>query len=279
VIAAVSRTVACVAASLLACMTAATADAHDFWIQPEDFWSQPGALNPITLEVGHGPLRQRSPIALSRIKRFQAITPHGAVIDLQDQLSLGERHADGKVRLQLPGTYVLVLETDSRAKSYQPAPRFNDYLRVEGLTPALDRRQRTRAMDEDGSESYSRVAKVLVQIGDARAATDSAVTHELGLPLEIVLEKNPYTLPRAATLTARVIYAGRPIAGALLKLTDLAHDESPVEMHLTDPKGHATFDMPVQGKWLLNVIWTKPLLSSAETDFATVFSSLTFGFP
>jgi hypothetical protein len=37
--------------------------------------------------------------------------------------------------------------------------------------------------------------------------------------------------------------------------------------------------MPSRGTWLLNVIWTKGLPTSRETDFETVFASLSFGFP
>jgi retron-type reverse transcriptase len=37
--------------------------------------------------------------------------------------------------------------------------------------------------------------------------------------------------------------------------------------------------MPSSGTWLLNVIWTKVQPRSAETDFQTTFSSLSFGFP
>lgn len=40
--------------------------------------------------------------------------------------------------------------------------------------------------------------------------------------------------------------------------------------------GRADFAMPTQGRWLLNVIWTKPLPASSETDYETVFSSLSF---
>jgi hypothetical protein len=32
------------------------------------------------------------------------------------------------------------------------------------------------------------------------------------------------------------------------------------------------------GIWLLNVIWTQPLPKSRETDFETLFSSLSFDF-
>jgi len=76
----------------------------------------------------------------------------------------------------------------------------------------------------------------------------------------------------------RVIYENRPLAGALVKLTDLNNDESPFEVHLTDHDGRANFKMPNSGSWLLNVIWTKALPRSEEADFETVFSSLSFGF-
>jgi hypothetical protein len=42
--------------------------------------------------------------------------------------------------------------------------------------------------------------------------------------------------------------------------------------------GGASFTMPNSGTWLLNVIWTKALPRSEETDFETVFSGLSFGF-
>jgi uncharacterized GH25 family protein len=94
-----------------------------------------------------------------------------------------------------------------------------------------------------------------------------------------VPEANPYGVPRSASLPVRVIYAGHPLAGALVKLTDLNNDASPFEVHLTDHDGRANFTMPNAGSWLLNVIWTKVLPGSEETDFDTVFSSLSFGFP
>jgi uncharacterized GH25 family protein len=105
------------------------------------------------------------------------------------------------------------------------------------------------------------------------------VSKPIGLPLEIVPEENPYGAPRSASLPVRVIYAGRPLAGALFKLTNLENDASPFEVHLGDRDGRASFTMPSSGTWLLNVIWTKVLPPAEETDFETVFSSLSFGFP
>jgi uncharacterized GH25 family protein len=263
----------------LLCFRASPLLAHDFWLQPSEYWISPNALTPMTLQVGHGPFRQRSPIPARRITRFQAIAPNGIVVDLHDRLQLGQAAEDGDFRLATPGAYVLVLQTDDGAQTHLPAIRFNDYLKAEGLTPALQQRARLNQMDRDGSERYSRCAKSIVQVGPVGAGPQSQVSKPVGLQLEIVPEANPYRVPRPESLPVRVIYAGHPLADALLKLTDLNHDASPFEVHLTDHDGRATFAMPSAGSWLLNVIWTKALPRSEETDFETVFSSLSFGFP
>lgn len=134
-------------------------------------------------------------------------------------------------------------------------------------------------MDRDGSERYSRCAKAIVQVGAVGTGSNGQVTKVLGLPLEIVPEDNPYAMPRPSTLRIRVLYAKRPLTGALVKLTNLENDATPFEVHTTDREGRATFTMPGSGMWLLNVIWTKVLPGSDETDFETIFSSLSFGFP
>jgi uncharacterized GH25 family protein len=268
--------------ALLCLCYMASAGAHDFWIQPQQYWLQSKGTTSLTLEVGHGPYRQRSPIPPSRIKRFEALTPGGAQYDLSGSPT--------QINVEEPGTYVLVLETDNRAQSHLPAIRFNDYLQSEGLTPALEERKRSRRMAMDGSESYSRRAKALVHVGPADAAVPTGdslagrsvgarqVIQPLGLRLEIVPEVSPYTEPRPATLPVKVLFEGQPLPGATIKLTQLEHDDVPFETHLTDPAGRAVFSMPTRGSWLLNVVWTQVLPQSSETDFETVFSSLSFGF-
>jgi len=267
------------AAVLIGICATSLCHAHDFWLQPAEFWLRPDSTTAMTVQVGHGPYRQRSPIQPNRIAHFAAIAADGTPIDLHGELHLGGNTSDADLKFRAPGAYVLVLETDARAQSHLPAIRFNDYLKTEGLTPALLQRERTHRMDADGSENYSRRAKSLVQVGFPGAGSQAQVTRPVGLPLEIVPEVSPYQQPRPANLPVRVLYEGRPLAGALLKLTNLAQDAAPLETHLTDGTGHATFTLPGSGAWLLNVIWTKPLPSSRETDFETVFASLSFGFP
>lgn len=257
---------------------AASVQAHDFWIQPERYRIAPDTPTSLTLQVGHGSDRQRSKIGLRRITRFAAVAADGRSVDLRERLHPGEA-SDGDFELPVGG-HLLVLETDARAQSHLPAIRFNDYLQAEGLTPALQDRQRKGRMQVDGSENYSRRSKAIVRVGASDATTPAQwralLSRPLGLPLEIVLDQNPYAQPRPSRLPLRVLYEGRTLAGALVKLTRLEDDAQPFATRYTDADGRADFAMPAQGRWLLNVIWTKPLPASSETDYETVFSSLSF---
>jgi hypothetical protein len=172
---------------------------------------------------------------------------------------------------------VVVLATDNQARSDLPAGQFNDYLRAEGLTPALVARERAGLMRTEGSERYSRHAKSLVQVGALQQR--SHVTEAVGLRLEIVPEIEPYAQPRSAQLPVRVIFEDKPLTGALVKLSSPINNAIPAVSRLTDDHGRAVFEMPSQGEWLLHVTWTKALPSTDEADFDTVFASLTFGLP
>jgi uncharacterized GH25 family protein len=250
--------------------------AHDFWIQPQLFHLAPDTGTPMTLQVGHGPDRQRSALPLRRITRFDAVGPGGAAVDLRGRLTPGAED-DGSLGLPGSGVYVVALETDAGAQSHLPAHRYNPYAEEEGLAPALEARARAGLQQADASERYSRDAKAILQVGAGNAGASDHVTRPVGLRLEIVPEVSPYGAARGTGLPVRVFYEGRPLANALVKLTDLSDDAEPVETHRTDDTGRASFSVPAKGDWLLNVVWTKPL-KGEPVDFETVFSSLSFGF-
>ena len=256
-------------------LIAATASAHDFWVQPQVFGAAPGVPIPFTIQVGHGTFRQRWGAAIERVVRFDDIGPAGRV-DRRAVLQAPGGAQDGLLTFTTPGTHVIVLET-TLAASELPSIRFNDYAKVEGLTPALAQRERLKLTDSPGRELYSRRAKVLVQVGPVGTAQPQ-VTRPVGLTLEIVPQRNPYTLGPSEPLPVQILYQGKPLAGALVKLNNLDFDARPIETHLTDASGRTSFNPPRRGKWQLNVIWTRPITGNPKGDFETVFSSLTFGF-
>ena len=260
------------ALAVLCCATGAAA--HDFWVQPRTFNPAVGEVDPVTIEVGHGPFRSRWSGSLDRVVLFRNVAP-AAKVDLKAVLH-PTPDQDALLTFSTPGTQMLLFESTD-ALSNLPSIRYNDYAKVEGLTPALEYRARTGQTQANGRESYSRRCKALINVG-AGGKPNEAITRPVGFNLEIVPAISPYALKPGQRLPVQVLYQGRPLAGALVKLTNLEFDVRPVSTQRTDASGHAQFEVPRTGDWLVNVIWTQPIKGNPNADFETTFSSLTFGY-
>jgi uncharacterized GH25 family protein len=262
----------------LALACAAGASAHDLWLQPSSFAAAPGSHVPVSILIGHGRDRENWGVRSDRIVLLRSIGPDGRATNLMPLLQPNSATPVLNVRFAQPGTHLVAMESN-HSQSDLPAARFNEYLEEEGLTPAIAHRQRTGANGRPGREIYSRRAKTLVQIGATGRAAQTPATTRLGLTLEIVPERDPYQLAPGQELPVRIFFEGRPLSGALVKLTNLAADERPVATARSDSAGRARFAVPRTGEWLINVIWTKPVTGNPQADYDTTFSSLTFGFP
>lgn len=262
-------------AVLFAAVISTPLAAHDFWLQPNQFAIAPGGRIGMIFLVGHGAFRQRSNITADRIKLFRAIGPQGTS-DRSGDLTLAQA-SDAVSAFSQPGTYVVAFST-SNVPSNLPALRFNDYATAEGLTLVLQQRAAAGTSNGPGRELYSRRGKSLIQVGPVGRIAQPHVTTPAGLGLEIVPLINPYQPGNSRTLPVRVLYQGRALAGALVKLNNLQADSEPVEMHRTDSAGQTAFRLPTSGQWQLNVVWSQPLARNAVADFVTTFSSLSFGF-
>lgn len=259
--------------AILGACIALPAAAHDFWLQPTGFWVTSGSTTGLSLLVGHGANRQLWDADIRRLTRFYSVGP-AATTELRGAIRQG---GTGQIALTAPGVHVLALET-SHAQSDLPAIRFEDYLRVEGLTPAIDARRRAGQTDQPGQEIYSRRAKALIRVGPGAAMEAANVTTPLGLTLEIVPERNPYAVPVGQALPFRIYYLGHPLPGALVKLTNLGADAEPAATSISNASGRVAFTMPRRGAWQVNVVWTRPIAGNPTAQFDTTFSSLTFGF-
>ena len=251
-------------------------EAHDFWLQPQRFWIDPGMATPIAILVGHGVNRAPWGVKADRVLLLRDVGPKGAVDHLA-ALRARPVAVIPAMRFTTAGTHVVAIQS-GHAVSELPAVRFNEYLKEEGLTPALRARARTGATGAAGREIYSRRAKTLVQVGPP-TPNQPHVTRPLGLALEIVPERNPYIPAGTDGFPVRILYQGRPLPGALVKLTDLRADQKAVATRVSDPNGRAVFRVPQSGLWQFNVVWTKPIRGDKRGDFDTTFSSLTFGYP
>ncbi|MGD2133904.1 MAG: DUF4198 domain-containing protein [Maricaulaceae bacterium] len=257
----------------LACVLAAPASAHDFWLQPSDFSIEEGEPFAVAMFIGHAGDADLWGAARERVTAFESLGV-GGVQDHSERLGASVSYTS--LSFDAPGARYLTLET-SPAHNELPADRFNAYADDEGLTPALAHRRATGEMDRPGREIYSRRVKSLVRSGDPAEGEAELITASLGHRLEVVLEVDPYALADEAPLPVRVEYEGRPLPGALIHLgrLDLGEEAGTVP---TDEAGCARLDIPHEGEWVLNVVWTSPIEDHPTADFDTTFASLTFAF-
>ncbi len=252
------------------------ASAHDFWLQPNAFTVAPGGTTAMTIQVGHGAVRQKSLMTSDRVTRFDSITAAGK-LDRRPELKLGDANTDTVLHFPKPGLQVLSFETNG-TYSELPDIRFNDYIKFEGMTPAITARAQAHKTDQPGREVYSRRAKALIQVGAYNRSDDAVATRPTGLSLEIVPDVNPYAPGFKGSLPVHIYYYGKPLAGATVMVNNLDFDDRPVATVLSDANGKANFTIPHLGLWQLNVVWTRPITNDPKADFETTFSSLTLGF-
>ena len=250
--------------------------AHDFWIQPQHFQTTVGTPFPANFLVGHAALRQRWGLGADRVLLLADIGSAKRRDIRRDLRAIGGP-ADIVTKFETPGLHILAMQS-TYASSDLPALRFNDYAKVEGLALILAARRQSNTANANGRERYSRRAKTLVQVGPQTSANQALATRAIGLKLEIVPERNPYALDASRLLPVRVLYKGRRLLGATVKLTSLEFDAKPLAVAVTDRNGHASLRVPPVGDWLVNVIWSEPIKGDPKADYDTTFSSLTFGF-
>jgi uncharacterized GH25 family protein len=120
---------------------------------------------------------------------------------------------------------------------------------------------------------FSRCAKSLVLAGPATAGQSD---RRLGLPLEIVAERNPYMTAMGEELLFRLLYENRPLPGALVVAMNRLNPAEKLKAR-TDNDGRVRFRLTRGGMWLVKAVHMVPAPAGANADWASYWASLTFG--
>jgi uncharacterized GH25 family protein len=266
--------------ALLLTLTAVpTANAHEYWLAPSRYQAAKG--EPVTLQafVGTGFRGEPRPYATTRAVRFQLHGPRTA--DLARAAANGELSWGG---FEMPDADGALVSYQSNFATIElPGAEFDDYLRLEGLTGPLAARQKLGSNAGPGRERYARCPKAWIagpHNGAARARKS------VGLPIEIVPLGDPGS---AFPLTVRVLWRGRPLAGALVRAwtTPLSAGAAPMDaasrdsvgpalQMRTDAHGEARLSLGATGEWLLGAVHMVPCADRREADWESWWASLTF---
>jgi len=242
------------------------AAAHDFWIEPQAFRPKPGTAVPLRLFVGQDFKGDSVPYFPQKFERYIVAGPAGTQ---PIPGVLGDEPA-GAVTPAAPGLYVIGLRTRPDSVSFDTPEEFEQYLLKEGLERnlVLHRRHNTGKKIE---ETYFRCAKSLIVTGTASGDADRL----LGFPLELVAETSPYRHP---ALRLRLLYKGKPLAGALVVAFNRAEPLAKLKAR-TDDDGRVEFILPRSGVWLVTSVHMIPASFFSGYDWESLWASLTFERP
>jgi uncharacterized GH25 family protein len=256
---------------LLGALASPALQAHNFWIEPTAFTPAPGQRVALRLRVGQELQGAPVPRDSSLMKRFVTVGPNGAEAAVP---GVPNTEPAGFTVFQAPGLHTVVYESGRSAVELE-ATKFETYLKEEGLEAISARRARQGKTAAPAREVFSRSAKALVAVADGSGPGFDRV---LGLRLELVAEKNPYALAGGGDLPVRLLYEGKPLAGALVMALQRGRPGAVAAVR-SDSKGRATLKLDRPGLWLIKAVHMIPAPADAGADWESFWASLTFAVP
>ncbi len=244
--------------------------AHDFWIEPSSFHPEVGSELAVSLRVGEHFRGDPVPRADRRIVRFVLSSAAG-------ETPIGGLPATdpaGFVRISSPGFFLIGYRSNRTPTTLEPE-KFEKYLADEGLDRVLEARAARGERGKPGKEVYSRCAKSLVAgNGSGQAGFDRI----LGLTLELFADSNPLRARPGGKMPFRVLYEGKPLAGALVKAIALKDPDNTLSAR-SDAQGRVAFILARKGVWLVKAVHMVPAPPETGADWESLWASLTFEIP
>jgi uncharacterized GH25 family protein len=245
------------------------ASAHDFWLEPSTFRPVKGSAVTLRLRVGERFLGDPVPRGFDLV-RFEAGTSRGVV-------AVGGEAGDdpaGAIPVAADGL-VLVAYQSKPSYVQLTEEKVRQYLREEGLERIHEVRAKSPYARQPWREIFSRCAKSLLWTGKGSA---SGFDRHVGMPLELIPEKNPYALRTKASLPLRLLYLGKPLSGTLVVAVPKAAPNRPVSAR-SDGQGRVRLPLDVAGDWMIKAVHIVPAPPGARGQWESLWASLTFELP
>jgi len=241
--------------------------AHDMWIVPTTFSPEPGEIVGARLRVGQDLLGDPVPRDPALVKEFFVVDAEGR------KPVVGRDGADpaGFLRAATPGLLVVGYRSNP-SPVVLSAEKFNQYVKEEGLDAVALQRSQNHQTNADAREIFARCAKSLLLAGPPN---EMQRDRALGFTLELVAERNPYSLGSGDDLPVRLTYENRPLAGALVMAVNRLNPSAKITAR-SDKNGRVRFRLPYGGLWLIKAVHMIPAPAGSNADWASFWASLTF---
>ena len=250
------------------------ANAHEFWLSPDDYTLDPAEVMNVRLRVGSGMNGLTLAYFPNEIARFEVVQGEGV-------RSVTGRTGDNPA-LSMPaetdGLAIVVHETMDSRLTYSDFEVFRRFVAHKDFKTALADHA-ARGLPETGfQETYRRYAKSLIAVGSGEGAD-----RVIGLKIEIVALANPYTDDLAGGLPLSVLMDGVPRVDVQVELFQTAPDGTvTTTLHRTDGEGKVTVPVLPGREYLVDSVALLPCDNDdamAGPVWHSDWASLTFRTP
>ncbi len=260
----------------------ASVDAHELWLEPVDFTVSPSAQILADIRNGENFKGINLPFIPTQIDKF---TITGAAGEVNVQGRLGDIPA---VR-QNPdehGLSIIAYQSQKQTLRYPKFEKFESFAKKEGIEFILLQHAESNLPRSHIVEVFFRYAKSLVWVADngigntvAAGAGNTFSDRVLGMPLELVVEDNPY-LQSDSALTVTLFWQGEFLSNAQISV----FEKSSGLLTRVRTDGNGQISLPREsGIYLLNAVHAvrpnEKLVLDTGAVWQTLWASSTFEIP
>jgi uncharacterized GH25 family protein len=248
-------------------LLSAQAMAHDFWVEPDQFF--PRVQQPVSFRLYQGQaLRGESLPYIT--DWFTQFTWHDSKGLHEVTAELGDDPA-ARIVFETQGDAWVVYRSTRDFVEIEPAI-FKKYLREEGLDEIEAERERTGRSDQSAREYYSRCAKSYLQVGGA-GNKGAFAPYDAGMTLELIALNDPAQLTTGDTLSVRLRYLNKPLANILI--TAFRRDDPEQKVLLrTNASGEVSVPFAAAGIWLIKAVHMIPAPKELDAEWESFWASL-----
>lgn len=246
---------------------------HEFWIQPDKFIYKRGETTNIKFLVGENFTGQNWTGDKERVNSLRLYFDDVADKKLVDNLGL-EKGDSLQLAMFDEGTVMVALNTKNSFIGLD-AKKFNDYLREDGLTEALEYRERNGDTSKNGREFYQRSVKTIFQVGNK---TTNVFKQKTELPLDIVPADNPYNVAKDGNFKVKVFFMGDKLKKTRISVWHKLDDKVSKQEYTTDDDGEVKFFLATEGEWMISCVKMVRLEKDPQADWQSYWGSLTWGY-
>lgn len=246
---------------------------HDLFLKLDSFFVS--VSEKVSIRILNGSfMDSEGAVTFARLKDVSVVEPSGTVSHpIETDFTKDETTAFLNLQPEKEGTYLVGLYTMKREIDLK-AKDFNGYLEEDGIPDVLAERKRSKELNKDVRERYSKHVKTIFQVNSK--LSDSYKT-TLGYPVEIVPQNNPYALKAGDTFKFLCLKDSKPLINQFVMS---GHEDKNGKLIVgtnvrTDKNGIATIKLDAAGKWYVKFIQMQKI-KEPKLDYESKWATLTF---